>query len=424
MALALFGVFLLAVFLGVPIAVSLALAAAIPLFLFTDLPLLVVVQRFFTATDSFPFMAVPFFIIAGGLLEKGGVSERLINLANSMVGGFHGGLAMVAFVASAFFGAISGSSTATVAAIGAIMVPYMLREGYSLRFSLATVASAGYLGVLIPPSIPMVTFSLSSSASVADMFLGGFVPGIGACIVMSIPAYLYGKKNIPVTRKFSWAALWAAFKDGIWALLMPLIILGGIYGGIFTPTEAAAVSCTYALIVGFLIYKELSLKKLYDILKDSAISAAMIMFIVGTAAAFGFVITREMIPMQVAEYITSLTSSPIVLLLLINLLLLFVGMFMETNAAILILAPIFLPAVTQMNIDVVAFGLIMVLNLAIGTLTPPLGVNLYVAAGLVKGSTIEDVVNGHLVWYIVVSIAILLLFSLFPSILTVIPNLL
>lgn len=422
MALTLFGVFFILVIINVPIALSLALAAAVPLIAFTDLPLLVVVQRFFTATDSFPFMAIPFFMIAGGVLEKGGVSKRLVDLAMSLVGGLPGGLAIVTMVASAFFGAISGSSTATVAAIGSIMVPAMMREGYSLKFSLATVASAGYLGVIIPPSIPMVTFGLATGASVGDLFMGGFIPGIFACAAMSIPAYFYGKKNVPVTRKFSFGKFIEAFIAAIWALFMPIIILGGIYGGIFTPTEAAAVACTYGLIVGFFVYKELTLKSLYEILKGSATSAAMIMFIVATAASFGFVITREMIPMQVATYITSLTSSPIVFMLLVNALLLIVGTFMETNAAILILAPIFMPIVNQMNIDVVAFGLIMVLNLAIGTLTPPLGVNLFVAAGL-QNTKIDNVVNTHLWLYLFVSIVVLLLLTFFPSVITFLPNL-
>jgi len=422
MALTLFGVFFGLVIINVPIALSLAIAAAVPLMLFTDLPLMVVVQRFFTATDSFPFMAIPFFMIAGGVLEKGGVSKRLVDLAMSLVGGLPGGLAIVTMVASAFFGAISGSSTATVAAIGSIMVPAMMREGYSLKFSLATVASAGYLGVIIPPSIPMVTFGLATGASVGELFMGGFIPGIFACTAMSIPAYIYGKKNIPITRKFSFAKFAESFIAAIWALLMPIIILGGIYGGIFTPTEAAAVACTYGLIVGFFVYRELTLKSLYEILKGSAVSASMIMFIVATAASFGFVITREMIPMQVAAYITSLTSSPIIFMLLVNALLLLVGTFMETNAAILILAPIFMPIVNQMNINVVAFGLIMVLNLAIGTLTPPLGVNLFVAAGL-QNSKIDNVVNSHLWVYLFVSIAVLLFLTFFPAVITFLPSL-
>lgn len=421
-ALSLFGVFFGLIILSVPIALSLGLAAAVPLIVFTDLPVLVVVQRFFTATDSFPFMAIPFFMVAGGILEKGGVSKRLIDLAMSIVGGLHGGLAIVSMLASAFFGAISGSSTATVAAIGSIMVPAMMREGYSMKFALATVASAGYLGVIIPPSIPMVTYGMATGASVGDMFMAGFIPGIFACAAMSIPAWIYGKKNIPITSKFSIGNFIKAFKEAIWALLMPIIILGGIYGGIFTPTEAAAVTCIYGLIVGFLVYKELNFKCLYEILKDSAASSAMIMIIVACAASFGFVITREMIPMQVANFISSLTSSPIVFMLLVNLLLLFVGTFMETNAAILILAPIFLPTVQQMNIDVVAFGLIMVLNLAIGTLTPPLGVNLFVAAGLLN-TKIDNVINSHLAWYIIISIIVLLLLSFFPSIIMFLPNL-
>ncbi|MHC1760040.1 MAG: TRAP transporter large permease [Negativicutes bacterium] len=423
MAVALFAIFFGLSAINVPIAVALALAAAIPLLMYTDLPLIVVVQRFFTATDSFPFMAIPFFMIAGGLLEKGGVSKRLVNLASAMVGGLHGGLAIVTFVASAFFGAISGSSTATVIAIGSIMIPAMLSDGYGLKFSLATVASAGYLGVIIPPSIPMVTYGISSGTSISDIFMAGFLPGILLTASMSVYAYYYGKKHVPTTRKFTIKEFVKCFKDAIWALMMPGIILGGIYGGVFTPTEAAAVACLYGLIVGFCVYKELTWPIVYDIMKGSVVSAAMIMFIVAGASAFGFVMTRELIPARVAEYIVSISSSPIMFLMLVNVLLLIVGTFMETNAAILILTPIFVPICQQMNIDLIAFGIVVVVNLAIGTLTPPLGVNLFVAARL-KNAKIDTVVNVHLGWYIVASVFALMVLTFVPSISLFLPNLL
>lgn len=423
MAAALFGIFFGLVVIRVPIAIALALGAAIPLFMFTNLPLVAVAQKFFTATDSFPLMAIPFFIIAGGLLERGGVSKRLVSFASALVGGLPGGLAIVTFLASAFFGAISGSSTATVIAIGSIMVPAMLHEGYPLKFALATVASAGYLGVIIPPSIPMVVYGMATGTSVTDVFMAGFIPGLLLCGAMSLYAYFFGKKYLKTTKKFALSEVWRTFKEAFWALLMPGIILGGIYGGIFTPTEAAAVACLYGVLVGFFIFKELNLKILYDILKNSVVTSSMIMFIVAAASAFGFVMTRDMVPVKVADFIISISSNPILLLILINILLLVVGTFMETCAAIMILGPLFLPICQQMGIDMTAFGIVMVVNLAIGMITPPLGLNLFVAAGL-QNCNVDKVINTHLIRYVAISIAVLLMLTFIPSISLFLPNLL
>lgn len=423
MAVALFGVFFGLVMLGVPIAVALILGAAVPLYFYTQLPMVVIVQRVFTAMDSFPFMAIPFFIIAGGLLEKGGVSKRLVAFASSLVGGLHGGLAIVTFLACAFFGAISGSATATVIAIGSIMVPAMLHEGYPLKFALATIASGGYLGVIIPPSIPMVVYGMATGTSVTDVFMAGFIPGLLLTAGMSVYAYYYGKKHMKITKKFSLREVFRTLKEAVWALLMPGIILGGIYGGIFTPTEAAAVACLYGAIVGFFIYKELNMKLLYEILRSSVLSTAMIMFIIGAATAFGLVMTRDLIPMKVADFIIGISSNPIVFLILVNVLLLLVGTFMETCAAIMILGPILLPICQQMGINMTAFGIVMIVNLAIGMVTPPLGLNLFVAAGL-KGGKVDNVINIHLLWYISISIAILFLLTYVPGIALFLPNLL
>ena len=263
MAAALFIIFLAAVVLGIPICFSLLISASVSLIAFSDTPMVFIIQKIFTSLDSFSMMAIPFFMIAGGLFDKGGVSKRLVDFANSLVGWLPGGLAIVTFVASAFFGAISGSASATVAAIGSIMLPFLLKEGYSLKFSLATIASAGFLGIIIPPSIPMVIYSIAASTNVGDVFTGGFIPGIMLVVAMSVYALIYGRKHIKVTRKFDIREVWRTFKGAIWALIMPVIILGGIYGGIFTPTEAAGVACVYGLFVGFVVYRELSLKKLF-----------------------------------------------------------------------------------------------------------------------------------------------------------------
>jgi C4-dicarboxylate transporter DctM subunit len=423
MALSLFGIFFLIALIGIPISVALLAAAGVPLALFTDTPLTVLVQRLFVSLDSFSLMALPFFMIAGGLLEKGGVSKRIVDFANSLVGSLPGGLAIVAFVASAFFGAISGSATATVIAMGAIVVPAMIREGYDAKFAVTTIAAAGYLGTIIPPSIPMVTYGVTTGASIGDLFSGGIIPGILLTGLMSVYAYRYGKKHVKTTYVFSLKEVWRTFKNAIWALLMPLIILGGIYGGVFTPTESAAVACLYGLLVGFFIYKELTWKIVYRIMKESVINASMIMFIVGAASAFGFVMTKARIPVEMSNFIIGLTDNPFVLLLLVNVLLLFIGTFMETNAAILIIAPIFMPIIQQFGIDPVHFGVMMIVNLSIGMITPPLGVNLFVAAKLVDGVTVGQLINRHLLRYLIVSVIGLLIITYFEQVVLFLPRL-
>lgn len=420
---ALFGVFAILVILKVPIALSLGGGALVAIGAFSNIPVFTALQRFFTSCDSFSMMAIPFFMIAGSLMARGGVSKRLVNFANSLVGALPGGLAIVAIVASLFFGALSGSSTATVAAIGSIIVPYMLEAGYSVHFSLATVASAGFLGVIIPPSIPMINYATSmQGVSIGDMFLAGFLPGFILAGAMSIVAIIYGKKNVPITIKFSWRNVWLTFKDAVWALLMPVIILGGIYGGIFTATESGCVACFYGLFVGVFIYKEIKLKDFYNIMVDSVVSTGMIMLIVAAAGAFGFVMTRELIPVKVAQLILSVSTNKYVFLILINILLLIVGTFMETNAAIVILAPMMSNVLTQLNINPLHFGIVMIVNLAIGMITPPLGVNLYVAAGL-QNAKVDAVVNRHLLKYLGACLFVLLLLTFVPQITTFLPEL-
>lgn len=419
----LFGVFAILIILNVPVAVSLGLATLAAIAATKTVPLMVVAQKMFTATDSFPLMAIPFFMIAGSLMEKGGISRRLIRFANSLIGSLHGGLALVTVMASMFFAAISGSSPATVAAIGSIMIPAMVRQGYSHDFATATQASSGYIGVIIPPSIPMVTYGVVTGASIGTLFMAGFIPGLVIGAALMLVAYLISRKRGYVGEKrASFKEVLIAFKDAALALLMPVIILGGIYGGIFTPTEAANVAVVYGFIVGFFIYKELKLKDIPEVLRTSAISTAMVMLIIATATAFGLLLTREMIPTKIANFFISVTESKIMLLVLINLMLLVVGTFLETNAAIIILAPIFYPVITQMGIDPIHFGIVMVINLAIGMITPPLGVNLFVACGITKLS-IERVIKAN--WlYLFISLAALALLTYIPAISLWLPNLL
>lgn len=420
----LFGGFAVLVLINVPIAFALGMAIIVTILATDIVALQVVAQRMFTAVDSFPLMAVPFFMIAGSVMEKGGISKRLIRFANSLIGVLPGGLALVTILASMFFAAISGSSPATVAAIGGIMIPAMVKNGYDEEFATATQASAGYIGVIIPPSIPMVTYGVVTGASIGAMFMGGFIPGIFIGFMMALVAFFTSKKRNYRGRaeKPSIKEVATSFVDAIWAILMPVIILGGIYGGVFTPTEAANVAVVYGLFVGLFIYKEFRIRDLPKVLRASAINASLVLLIVSAASVFGLLLTRENIPDTAANFLISVTDNPFYFLMLINVLLLIVGTFMETNAAILILAPILYPAVMQMGIDPIHFGIIMVINLAIGMITPPLGVNLFVAASM-RQMSLERLVHAN--WkYLFVSIFALIVITYFPQLTLWLPNLL
>ena len=380
--LVLFFVFL---FLNVPICVSIGLTCAIYSVTYGGVNPSYIATSMFTSCDSFPLMAVPFFILAGALMEGGGLSKRLVNLGDSLLGHFTGGFAIVTVATCAFFGAISGSAPATVAAIGSIMVPTMIERGYDRDFSLALIAASGCLGILIPPSIPMVVYGVSTNTSIGGMFLGGFGPGIlTALLLVGMAIYISHKRGFKGNGlKFSLRRVWKEFIAAIWAILVPVIILGGIYGGIFTPTEAAAVAVIYGFFAGTFIYKELTWGKFRDSVMNSCVTVGNVLIIVGTATTLGRVFTVENLPALLSNMIGGLDSS-LVILLIINLLLLVVGCIMETSAAIMILAPILLPLVAKFGVNPIHFGLIMVLNLAIGMITPPVGCNLFVAAGLAK----------------------------------------
>ena len=380
--LVLFFVFL---FLNVPICVSIGLTCAIYSVTYGGVNPSYIATSMFTSCDSFPLMAVPFFILAGALMEGGGLFKNLENLGDSLLGHFTGGFAIVTVATCAFFGAISGSAPATVAAIGSIMVPTMIERGYDRDFSLALIAASGCLGILIPPSIPMVVYGVSTNTSIGGMFLGGFGPGIlTALLLVGMAIYISHKRGFKGNGlKFSLRRVWKEFVAAIWAILVPVIILGGIYGGIFTPTEAAAVAVIYGFFAGTFIYKELTWGKFRDAVMNSCVTVGNVLIIVGTATTLGRVFTVENLPALLSNMIGGLDSS-LVILLIINLLLLVVGCIMETSAAIMILAPILLPLVAKFGVNPIHFGLIMVLNLAIGMITPPVGCNLFVAAGLAK----------------------------------------
>jgi C4-dicarboxylate transporter DctM subunit len=418
-----FGVFFFLVIAGLPISFSLALGAIVPLIVFKDMTMAVVIQKFFASTNSYGLMAIPFFMIAGGLLDKGGVSRRLVNLANAMVGWLPGGLAVVVFLASAFFGAISGSAIATVGAIGSIMLPAMKEEGYDLRFTLSTIASAGYLGVIVPPSIPMVLYGLSTGTSVGDVFLGGFFPGFLLAGGMGIYSIIYGIKHKEIKRRaFSMAELGKAFIGSIWALIMPAIVLGGIYGGVFTPTEAAAVAVAYGLFIGIFVYRELDLKSIFRIMRSSVITSAMMMFVCAAASCFAYVLALESVPTQIANFMVAICSSQFQFWAMVTVFLLIVGMVMDVPPAILILSPLLTPVAVRFGIDPVTFGVIMIINLGIGMVTPPVGMNVFVAAGLAKTKA-SEVINRHLLTYMLCSFVMMILLMIFPQIILYLPQL-
>ena len=378
----LFGYFIVLLFIGVPIAFSLGIASLMTVLGANTLPVDYLASVAFTSIDSFPIMAIPFFIAAGIFMGAGGLSHRLLALADEVVGGLSGGIAL----ASMFFAAISGSGPATVAAIGTLTIPAMTERGYDKMFAAAVVASAGAIGVMIPPSNPFVVYGVAGQASVGKLFLAGITPGILTGLVLMLVAYCIAKKNgwrgAPRQRnlKTLGKAVWVA--KG--ALLVPVIVLGGIYGGIMTPTEAAAVAAFYGLLVGLFVYRELTWRSLWSCCLESARTSAIIIMLMAMATIFGNVMTLEQVPERIASAILSFTENKIAILLLINLLLLWVGTFMEALAAIVILTPILLPLVLKVGVDPIHFGVIMVVNLAIGFVTPPVGVNLFVASGITK----------------------------------------
>lgn len=373
-------------FVGAPIAVAIAGSTTVAIGTSGIFGLEVVPQQMFIALNSFPLMAIPFFILAGHLMQVGGISERLIDFGSALIGHLTGGLAMAAVLTSMFFAAISGSGAATVAAIGSILIPAMLAHGYGRGFTAANQAVSGALGVIIPPSIPLILFAVAANESAGDMFLAGILPGIIVTMSLLLMAYFYSRKRgYKGVQKATGKELLIAFRRSILALLMPVIVLGGIYGGIFTPTEAAVVAVLYALIVGF-VYKRFTLKKLADAFADSSVTSAIVMIVIAAAGLFAFYINVLGFPDQILAFMESINLGVIGFLILANLLLLIAGMFIEAAAAILIFVPILLPMAVGLGIDPVHFGMIMVVNLSVGLVTPPVGLNLFVASDLAKMS--------------------------------------
>lgn len=410
-------VLVICLLLNVPIAACLGLGSMAALYFGNGVSLSLVAQRMFTACDSTTLLAVPLFIFAGAILSEGGISKKLINFAKAAVGWIPGSLGMVAVLACMFFAALSGSGPATVAAIGGIMLPSMIDDGYPVGFSTALICSAGCIGVIIPPSIPFVNYATIAGISIGDQFMAGMVPGVLMGLALMVVCFVagklkgFGQNTTPFELRFFLVTL----KDSIWALLMPVIILGGIYGGIFTPTEAAAVACIYGLIVGYFVYHGFKLRELVDFAFDSAKTTGMIFFIIATASIFSWILSTEQVPVMISNAVLGLTSNKIVILLIINVLLLINGCFMEMTASTYIYTPILLPIVLALGMDPIHFGVVMVMNMAIGFITPPLGIHLFVGVGLDERVKFNDLVR-HIIPQFLVLVVVLLLVTFIPGI--------
>ena len=417
----LLAVFLGLTMLGVPVAYTLCLSVATILVFFIDKPLVMVSQIMYSGIDSFSFMAVPFFMLAGSFMSAGGVTQRLVNFSQALVGSFRGGLAQTVSVSGCFFAAISGSSAATTAALGTTMINAMEKKGYGREWATGVVASSGVVGIVIPPSITMVVFGVIGDVSIGDMFVGGFIPGIMMGISMMVVSwYLAKKRGIEPDGSFSVPGVVKAFKESFFALLTPVIIIGGIYGGIFTPTEAAAVAVVYGIFVGLFIYKELKFKDFPQIVFQAVIGTTMIMFLVGAANVFGWMLTNLQIPHRIGEFVVSITTSPFMFLMALNIVLLIAGTMVNASAAVVILTPIFLPVAKTLGIDPLFFGVLMVVNLAIGCITPPVGLDLFVASAISK-VPIEKVMKASLP-YLYALLVTLFILTMFPWFITVLPN--
>ena len=398
--------------LSVSVAVSIGLSAIFGMFV-NDANMLISVKEMFNSINKFPLAAIPFFILAGNVMETGGISRRLVEFAKSIVGGVQGGLPMTCVLTCMIFAAVSGSSVATTFAIGAILIPALIKHGYPTAYAAALQASSAELGVIIPPSIPMILYGVSAEVSIGELFIAGFGPGIFIGLALMLFAYLYskykgwGKNDGDGRLGFGKATLQAG-----WALMMPVIILGGIYGGIFTPTEASAVAVFYALLVGMVIHREIRLRDLFPILRKSVMSSAVIMFIIANAGLFAFLITRAGVPDAIGHWLQEVLKSPAMFLLGINAALFIIGMFIETSAAIIVLAPILAPVAQKFGIDPVHFGLVMVVNLALGMITPPFGVNLFAACTVAKISL--DRIVTQLLPFVLVVLACLMVITYYP----------
>ncbi|WP_458412141.1 TRAP transporter large permease [Schinkia sp. CFF1] len=420
-ALAVFSLLFLFLFLGLPIAISLGFASFAVIYFFTTDPLPDLAGKIFSGINNFPLMAIPFFILAGNIFTTGGVAKRLIDLANAFIGHLPGGLSIASIMACALFAAISGSSPATVVAIGSIMIPAMTKFGYPKKYGVGSIATAGSLGILIPPSVPMIVYCVTVEQSVGRMFLAGIIPGILLAFLLAFVSFYVAKKNnYPLSPKATASEKMKAIRHSIWSLALPIIVIGGIYSGLFTPTESAAVACFIGLFVGLFIHKDLKLKDLPGVLIESTKTTAMLFFIISMAMVFAHILTLERIPHELVGTIKEMNMGPIAFLLLVNLILFIAGQFMEPTAMITILAPILFPVAMALGIDPIHLGIIMIVNMEIGMITPPVGLNLFVASGISRMSLI-DVTKATGPWLLATLIALAIV-TFIPQVSLWLPN--
>lgn len=415
MTVALFALLFVFLFSGAPVYIAMSLASVMALSFFTPIPMEVVAQRMFSGIDKFSLMAVPFFILAANVMKGGGISKRILNLASTLVGHLTGGLAMAVVISCMFFGAVSGSSPATVVAIGGLMLPELLKGGYSEKFSLGLITSSPAVAVIIPPSIGMIVYGTVTGVSVGDLFIGGVGPGIVWGVVFMVYCYYIAKKHkVPVQKKASLKEVMVAFKEATWALGVPFIIIGGIYGGIFTPTESAVVASVYAIFVALFIYRQLDFKGLLNESIDAAVGTAQVMILLAAASIFSWILTRQQIPQALAEGLIAITNSKVTILFMMNIILLIAGMFIDPASSTTILAPLFFPLAISYGIDPVHLGIIMVVNGAIGMFTPPFGLNLFVATGVAK-EPVSKIISG-IIPFVVLSLITMAIVTYVPQV--------
>jgi len=419
MTLVLAGVLFTLIAIDVPIAVALGMAATIAIFAFTDLPSLVVAQKLFTSIDRFSLMAIPFFVLAGAFLSEGGTAKRIINFSHTMVGHQPGGLAMTAILSCAIFAAVSGSSPATVAAIGSLMIPAIREAGYSDTFSIGAITTSGALGILIPPSIVLIVYGVTVNVSIGDLFLAGVIPGVVITAMLLFLTYILARKDgFKKTAPAPFKERLKAFVDSFWALMLIIIIIGGIYSGIFTPTEAAAVAAVYSFVVAKFIYRDLSWKEVPSVILSAAATSAMILFIIANAMLFAYFLTIQQIPQELANIIIDAHVSKLLFLAAINLLLIIFGAFMEPSSIVMVTAPLIFPVAVHLGINPIQLGIIYTINMGVGMVTPPVGLNLFVASGI-TGKSIQYVTKVSLPYFFTYLVG-LLLATYIPALSTII----